>query len=67
MLILYCSFPDEKDYFDLTVGMQADKQNGKVVGLPQLIPDEYQAAYSLTMKISGRRLFVLDNDLEGEG
>lgn len=66
MLILYCSFPDEKDYF-LTVGMQADKQNGKVVGLPQLIPDEYQAAYSLTMKISGRRLFVLDNDLEGEG
>lgn len=66
MLLLYCDFPDETSYF-ISVSVSADRSSGKVVGTPQPIAADYSAEYCLTMKVAGRRLFVLDNDIEGEG
>jgi hypothetical protein len=36
-----------------------------IMSEPKPIASNYQANYSLTMKIAGRRLFVLDNNIEG--
>lgn len=44
-----------------------EKDNGRVASAVITIPEKSKAGNVLTMKTAGRWLFVLDNDIEGEG